>query len=143
MDTLDQKIMTQLSEDARVSVSVLARQLGVARTTVQARIERLESTGMIGGYTLRPGPALVRHRLRATVLLTIEPRAQPTILTRLRAIDAITTVHTTSGRFDLLAQAVADTPSALDVVLDEIGQMPGVRASESLIHLSTKIDRGL
>ncbi|KAJ56542.1 AsnC family transcriptional regulator [Actibacterium mucosum KCTC 23349] len=143
MDTLDRKIMTQLTEDARVSVSVLARRLDVARTTIQARIERLETSGIIGGYTLRPGPALVKHRLRATVLITIEPRAQPTILTRLRAIDAIIAVHTTSGRFDLLAEAVADTPAALDEVLDEIGQMPGIRGSESLIHLSTKIDRGL
>ena len=67
-----------------VPVAVLARRLKVARSTVQARLERLETSGAIAGYTLRLGDSAREHRIRATCLLTIEPRSQVGILSRLR-----------------------------------------------------------
>ncbi|WP_114966695.1 Lrp/AsnC family transcriptional regulator [Alkalilacustris brevis] len=141
MDELDNALLSQLSVDARTSVATLARRLKVARSTVQARIERLENTGQITGYTIRRGEDAQRRRIRATVLLTIEPRAQPGVLGRLRARTDVERIHTTSGRFDLLLQVASETTTALDALLDEIGAIPGVRSSESLIHLSTKLDR--
>ena len=143
MDETDQAILRLLAGDARMSVSVMSRRLGVARSTLQARIERLEATGVIAGYTLRLGQAARAGRIRASVLLTIEPRAQAGVLSRLRAIDAVERIHTTSGRVDLLLEVAAETTSALDAVLDRIGGIDGVRGSESLIHLSTKLDRSL
>ncbi len=140
IDEIDRQMLTLLRENARFSVADLARQLNLARTTVQARIERLERGGVIAGYTLKPGAAL-RPPLRATALLTFEPRTGPQVLDRLRALSAVEVVHTTSGRFDLLVQLFADTTEELDGTLDRIGEIKGVRSSESLIHLSTKIDR--
>ena len=69
MDELDRCILAQLAQDARVSVAVLARRLKCARSTVQARLERLESSGMIAGYTVRLGEAAREGQIRATVLL--------------------------------------------------------------------------
>ena len=129
-----------LREDARRPVATLARQLNLARTTVQARIERLESSGVIAGYTLRQS-ALTRPPLQATVLISIEPRSGPEVLARLRSLSGVQVVHTTSGRFDLLAQVVAQTTAELDETIDRIGEARGVRSSESLIHLATKLDR--
>lgn len=143
MDNLDRNILTQLSQDARISVAVLARRLRVARSTVQARLERLESTGAIAGYTVRLGEAAQSARIRATVLLVIEPRALPPVMTRLRTIPQVERVHTTSGRVDLLLQLGCASTSELDDVLDRIGSLDGVKSSESLIHLSTKLDRAL
>lgn len=143
MDDLDRAIIAQLSQDARMSVAVLARRMKVARSTVQARLERLETTGAIAGYTLRLGEAARLTRIRATCLLMIEPRAQPAILTRLKAFPAVERVHTTSGRVDLLLQLACGSTAELDEVLDQIGNLTGVRSSESLIHLSTKFDRAL
>ncbi len=139
-DDIDQKLLQALAEDARLPVATLARRLNLARTTVQARLERLETNGTIAGYTLRLGQR-AQPRIRATVLITIEPRAAPTVLARLKAQPIVETVHTTSGRFDLIAQLAADSTEALDAVLDHIGETKGVKASESLIHLSTRIDR--
>ena len=99
MDELDRNILGLLGADARMSVATLARRLKVARSTVQARLERLETTGIIAGYTLKLGEAARQGRLRASVLL--------------------------------------------DQVLDQIGQMTGVKSSESLIHLSTRLDRAV
>lgn len=113
----------------------------MARTTVQARLERLEATGVIGGYTVRLGAGGAGAQIRASVLLTIEPRAQAAILARIKSLPEVEKVHTTSGRFDLLIEIGAHGTAALDAVLDVLGAIPGVRASESLIHLSTKIDR--
>jgi DNA-binding Lrp family transcriptional regulator len=143
MDDLDRAILGLLASDARVSVATLARRIKVARSTIQARLERLESSGVIVGYTVRLGEAAREGRLRASVLLTVEPRAQANILARLKAIPEVERAVTTSGRFDLLLQVAAPSTGVLDQVLDQIGAMTGVRASESLIHLSSRIDRAV
>lgn len=143
MDDMDRTILGLLSADARMSVATLARKLKVARSTVQARLERLETTGIIAGYTLKLGEAARAARIRATILLTIEPRSQAGILSRLKSVPEVEVAHTTSGRFDLLLQVAASSTAALDEVLDRIGQMTGVKSSESLIHLSTRIDRAV
>lgn len=143
MDELDRSILALLSQDARMSLAVLARRLRVARSTVQARLERLESSGAIAGYTLRLGEQARLTQIRATVMLVIEPRSQPAILARLRSLPQVERVHTTSGRVDLLLQLATASTSELDEALDRIGALDGVRSSESLIHLSTKLDRAL
>ena len=143
MDDLDRNILALLGADARMSVATLARRLKVARSTIQARLERLETTGIIAGYTLKLGEEARQGRLRASVLLTIEPRAQAGILSRLKSIAEVERVFTTSGRFDLLLQVAAPNTQVLDQVLDQIGALTGVKSSESLIHLSTRIDRAV
>ena len=143
MDDLDRNILGLLSADARMSVATLARRLKVARSTIQSRLERLETGGIIAGYTLKLGEEARQGRLRASVLLTIEPRAQAAILTRLKSIPEVERVFTTSGRFDLLLQVAAPNTAVLDGVLDQIGGLTGVKSSESLIHLSTRIDRAV
>jgi len=140
IDATDQQLLALLRENARAPVTELARKLGLARTTVQARIDRLETTGVIAGYTLRTSAATRAH-LIATVLVKVEPRSTPAVLDRLRSLPGVQIAHTTSGRFDLLVQVTADSTSALDTTLDRIGEARGVQSSESLIHLSTKIDR--
>ncbi|WP_207102083.1 Lrp/AsnC family transcriptional regulator [Paracoccus shandongensis] len=143
MDDLDRNIIALLSQDARVSVAVLARRLKVARSTLQARLERLERSGAIAGYTLRLGEAARPGRIRATVLLAIEPRSQPAVLTRLKAMPQVERIHTASGRVDLLVQIASGSTTELDEALDRIGAIDGVRSSESLIHLSTRLDRAV
>lgn len=140
IDNLDHALLALLQENARMPVAVLARRLGLARTTVQARLDRLEDSGTIAGYTVRVTDAF-RAPLRATALVSIEPRSAPTVLARLESLPGVRTVHTTSGRFDLIVGLEAATTEDLDDTLDRIGEAKGVRGSESLIHLSTKIDR--
>lgn len=139
-DETDSALLKLLAENARMPVATMARRLGLARTTVQARLEKLESNGTIAGYTLRLGAPL-RPRLRATVLLSAEPRAGAAILSRLKTLPQVEAVHNASGRFDMIVELAADTTEDLDRMLDRIGEIQGVKGSESLIHLSTKIDR--
>lgn len=140
MDDTDRAMISLLAADARMPLATLARHLRLARSTVQARLERLESNGTIAGYTIRLGEA-AHPGIRATVLLTVEPRGQGALLARLRAIPEVERCVTTSGRFDLALTVAADSPARLDAVLDQIGELQGVRGNESLIHLSTRFDR--
>jgi DNA-binding Lrp family transcriptional regulator len=140
IDETDRALIAALTENARAPVADLARRTGLARTTVQSRIDRLLDRGMIAGFTLRPGAAL-RAPIRATVLISIAPRSAPAVLARLRSMPEVESVHTTSGRVDMIVALGAESTEALDRTLDRIGAVEGVKGSESLIHLSTKIDR--
>ena len=143
MDELDRTILALLGADARMSLATLARRLKVARSTAQARLERLETSGVIAGYTLKLGEAARAGRLRAAVLLTIEQRAQAAILTRLKSVPEVERAITTSGRYDLLLQIGAPNTQVLDQVLDQIEAMTGVMTTESLIYLTTRLDRAV
>ena len=134
-------MLSLLTQNARAPVASLAQSLGLARSTVQSRLERLERDGVIAGYTLRLGEAARGEHIRATALLQIEPMTLPAVLSRLKALPEVRAAHTASGRFDLIVRLSAPTTHALDRALDGIGDVPGVRSSESLIHLSTRIDR--
>ncbi len=140
IDETDRALITLLEENARLPVAVLARQMGLARTTVQARLDRLETSGAVQGYAVQLSDQL-RPALRATVLVSIEPRSGPTVLARLKTLHEVRRVHTTSGRWDLVVIVEAATTEALDDVLDRIGEAKGVKGSESLIHLATKLRR--
>lgn len=141
IDETDRALLALLAENARMPVAMLARRLKLARTTVQARLERLERDGTIQGYTVRLGQSQ-QAPLRATVLVSIEPRSGPAVLARLRSMAQVQRAYTTSGRWDLVVIVEARTTQDLDETLDRIGEAKGVRGSESLIHLSTKIDKG-
>lgn len=141
MDDFDQALIQALTLNARSSVTELAARLGVARSTVQTRLARLEDRGVIAGFTLRLGTQ-ARPQIRATVLLQVQPRALPQLIARLTAMPEVERAHSSSGRFDLILQVATATTADLDAALDKIGALSGVNGSESLIHLSTKIDRG-
>jgi DNA-binding Lrp family transcriptional regulator len=130
MDDLDRRLLAALSADSSTPTSKMARRLGIARSTVQARIERLERSGIIAGYTIRPGEPIESRRIRATVMLQVEPRSTAAVLQRLKGLLQVESCHTTTGHMDLILQ-----------ILDRIGALPGVNDTESLIHLATKFDR--
>ncbi|WP_108483346.1 Lrp/AsnC family transcriptional regulator [Oceaniglobus ichthyenteri] len=143
MDDLDQRLLAALAANSSTSTSQLARRFKVARSTVQARIERMERTGVIGGYTVRLGQAVTVRRIRATVMMEIEPRSGAAVLARLKAIPEVEVVHTTSGRVDMIVQLAADTTENLDDTIEAVATLPGVVDTESLVHLSTKLDRSI
>ncbi|MGJ8604298.1 MAG: Lrp/AsnC family transcriptional regulator [Marivita sp.] len=140
IDETDAALIALLKRNARAPVAELARKLGLARTTVQTRIDRLLERGVIAGFILRGGDALAAP-IRATVLVSIAPRTGPGVLSRLRALPNVEAVFTVSGRVDLVVEISAQTTQGLDRTLDDIAEAKGVQSSESFIHLSTKLDR--
>ena len=143
LDETDQALLRFLRGNARMPTAELARRIGVSRTTVQARLERLERSGVIGGYTILSGDAYDPGVIRATILIQVEPRATPSIVAALGRMREVETLFTTAGRFDMALQIAAPGTPQLDAALDRIGELEGVRGMESLIHLTAKIDRRL
>jgi DNA-binding Lrp family transcriptional regulator len=141
LDEIDRTLIGHLAANARAPVAKLAQKMGLARTTVQARLDRLERTGVIAGYTLRLSDDATRGQIRATVLIHLTPAAQNPVLAQLKRMPVVQAAHTTSGRFDLAVSLRAGSTAELDAALDQIGAIDGVQASETLVHLSTRIDR--
>ncbi|ADV10051.1 Lrp/AsnC family transcriptional regulator [Mesorhizobium sp. M7A.F.Ca.CA.001.09.2.1] len=137
----EQTLLSLLRENARASTAELARRLGVSRTTVQSRIERLEQRGIISGYGVRLAPDYEQGLVRAHVLLTVTPKLADKVVRGLRGLATVRTLHSVSGNFDMIV--IVDAPSIrdLDMLLDQIGAMDGVERTLSSIILSTRIDR--
>lgn len=143
MDDLDQKILAAMASDSSTSVSRLARRFKVARSTVQARLEKLETNGTIAGYTIKLGDVALARRIKATVLIYCDPRAAAGVVGKLKAVPDVEMVATSTGRVDLIAQIACATTEDIDQTLDQITATTGVQDIESLIHLSVKFDRSI
>ena len=137
----DRSLLALLGENARMPTAVLARKLGLSRTTVQARLERLERDGVITGYGVRLSSDYERGLVRAHILVTLAARALPRVTRDLEAMQAVRIVHSVSGSFDLIAIVETPSISVLDLVIDRIGTIEGVEKTLSSIVLSTRISR--
>ena len=137
----EQALLSLLREDARASTAQIARRLGLSRTTVQSRIDRLEQQGVIAGYTVRTHADYEQGQVRAHVLITVLPRKMPAVVKALREIPEVRTLHSVSGAHDLVALVVVGGVGEMDVVTDAIGALDGVERTTSAIILSTKFER--
>ena len=137
----DEELIALLKADSREPVASLARKLGVSRTTVQDRLKRLEESGVIASYTIRLSRDVEQGGMRAFVTLAVEPRRQIEVGRHLAKFPQIETLHTVSGKYDLIAQVKASSSEAMDRLIDGIGQIPGVTDIETSVILSTKLDR--
>jgi DNA-binding Lrp family transcriptional regulator len=141
LDPLDRRLLALLQADARCSAADLARQLGVARTTVLARIARLERQLVIVGYTVRLGQDETRPTVEAYVGISIEPQSARLVTQRLAALPELRQLCSVSGEVDYLALLRTDSTARLDVLLDEIGGIDGVRKTTTSVVLARRIDR--
>ncbi|HJR73182.1 MAG TPA: Lrp/AsnC family transcriptional regulator [Luteimonas sp.] len=137
----DQQLLSVLRENARASTAEIARRLGLSRTTVQSRIDRLERDGVIAGYTVRVAEAAERGHIRAHILITVLPKQMPAVVEALRAVPEVRTLHSVSGSFDLIALGVAPSVEEMDALTDRIGAIDGVERTTSSIILSAKFER--
>lgn len=139
MDATDQRILALLREDARASTAQLGRRLGLSRTTVQSRIERLLARGIITGFTVRMGAE--REQIQAHVMITAVARLIARAEAALRALPEVRKLYSVSGQQEFIAVVVTDTVGEMDRLLDVIGSLEGVDRTVSSIVLSTRIDR--
>ena len=137
MDDTDRQLLSLLRDNARVSVAALAKVLRVARGTVQNRLAKLESDGTIVGYTVRLKPQVEQHRIRAYMTLAVVGNRDQAVMTALRGDPAVSALHSTNGRWDIVAELQADSLEAFDRVLGRIRLLDGVGKTETSLLLST------
>jgi len=137
MDDLDRQLIAALRDNARAPVAELAKALKVSRGTVQNRLRKLESSGVIVGYTVRLQPQAREQRIRAWMTLAVEGTRTEQVLKALRGDPAVAALHTTNGRWDVVAELHADSLEAFDAVLGRIRLIDGVATTETSLLLST------
>ncbi|MFO1298299.1 MAG: Lrp/AsnC family transcriptional regulator [Rubrivivax sp.] len=141
LDDLDRRLVALLQADARASAALLARKLGVARTTVLARLARLQREGVIVGFTVRLAADSKDHGVEAYVGITTSPKSARDVTLRLAALPELRQLCSVSGEFDYLALLRAASTARLDALLDEIGAIEGVTKTTTAVVLARRIDR--
>lgn len=141
MDDLDSRLLSALHRDARASLSELAEVLGVTRTTVRSRLQRLKQSGEIVGFTVLTRRDVAQSPVRGLMMLEIEGRGTERIMARIAAMRQVRAVHSTNGGWDLIAEIGTETLAELDEVLFQIRRIEGVTRSETNLLLSTRKGR--
>lgn len=138
MDKTDEQVVAALRHNARASLSDLALGLGLSRTTVRSRIERLQQRGEILGFTVVLKEDVLRDPVRGLMMIGIEGRGAGRITRQLQGLSEVRAVHSTNGRWDLIVELGTETLEALDAALARIRTLDGVQSSETSLLLSTK-----
>ena len=137
MDATDTRLIALLRKDARTSIAVLAKKLGVSRGTVSNRIAKLEDAGAIVGYTVRLRPDAQPNEIKAWMGIAVEGNETRAVIGSLLGEPGIATLHDTNGRWDLLAELRAANLAELSQVLERIRLVRGISSTETSIHLDT------
>jgi DNA-binding Lrp family transcriptional regulator len=140
IDDLDSRLIALLTAEPRVGVLEASRRLGVARGTVQARLDRLQARGVVTGYGPDIEPAAFGHGVTAFVTLEIrQVGGHEPVADRLALIAEVLEAHTITGSGDMLCRVVARTNADLQRVIDAIVEVPGVVRTSTMIALATPV----
>ena len=141
MRDTDSKLIALLKANAREPTASLARKLGLARSTVQERIAKLEKDGTIEGYTVRLSEARETRRLRAIVMISADAKHADRVGAELKKMHEVRSLYAVSGAYDMIAVVETETTARMDAALDRIGRASGVARTVSSIVLSEKFVR--
>jgi DNA-binding Lrp family transcriptional regulator len=137
IDGLDRELIALLRADSRKPAATLAKVLKVSRGTVQNRIDRLVRDGVIQGFTVKTRPDTA-DSVRAVMTIVVEGERSTTVVRALKGLPEVAAVHTTNGRWDLVAELEVETLSAFSDALDRIRQIEGIASTETSILLATQ-----
>lgn len=140
-DDLDRRLVALLRKDARTPIARLSKLLGVSRATIYARLQKLQQSGIIEGFTVRLNPEVDRRQIRAHVLIKVSGKLARATEKQLQAMPEITALHAISGVYDLIAELEAAGSAELNELIDRIGELQGVEKTTSSILLATKWSR--
>lgn len=135
LDDLDRRLIAALRTDGRAPVAELARGLGVTRTTVTKRLERLEERGVVLGYTVVLAQEADAGAICAISHLAIEGRNMRSAIETMRGLPEVTGLHATNGEWDLIAELTVPTLADVDRTLSRIREIAGVHRSETSLLL--------
>jgi len=141
MDDLDRRLLFVLSKDVRISISELARTLGISRSTAQSRLKRLESNGTVAGYTIEYGDQYTGNLIRAHVQIQVDQKLTGRVIPAIEKIAEVRALHAVSGDYDLIAVVAAESTGKLNATLDELANLAGVDRTNSLVILDTRFVR--
>lgn len=140
MDDLDRKVIELFSDDPRIGVLEASRRLGVARGTVQARLDKLTSGGVITDWAPQLSPAALGYPVTAFLTLQIsQPSGHEAVAEHLATVPEVLEAYTITGSGDLWCRVVARTNADLQRVIDRVVAMAGVQRASTVMALATQV----
>ena len=136
LNKTDKKLISLLRVNARTSVSDLAKKIGVSRTAVQNRLDRLEQSGVIAGYTVTLKPEVEKSQIKALMFITAEGKEEGKVIDVLRGFPSIIEIYSTNGHWDLMVEVQTDSLIDFHEVLAQVRVIPGVLTTETTILLA-------
>ena len=137
LDDLDRRLLSALRADSREPVAALARRLGVSRATVTSRIDRLLDEGTVLGFSVRVREDRDPDSVTAVCLVEVEGRSTDDVIAQLRGLPDIRALHTTNGKWDLVAEIRTLSLTTFDQLLRQIRSIDGIANSETSLLLSS------
>lgn len=139
MDNIDQQLIALLRQDARISISQLAKKLNIARATVQHRMDKLKQQGIITGFTvLLSNQVDAQQQVRAIMSIALDGNCAPKVKAQLQLMPSVVAIHSTNGRWDLVIELETDTLAKFDQTLGAIRNIIGIKQTETSILLSSR-----
>lgn len=137
MNNTDDQILSLLRENARISMTTIAERLKLSRTTIQKRIEHMESQGVILSYTTKIKPEFDTQVICAWMSIMVEGNRAREIINELTHYSTVNSLHTTNGKWDLLVELKAKNLEEFNTTLGNIRRIEGIYNTETSILLST------
>ena len=139
MKELDTQIIALLKRNARILVTQMARELGVSRVTIDAHIKKMETSGVISGYTVKLGTEEFWHKVSGWILISVQANKEEHAIEQMIGMPDITRLHTTNGKWDLAAEIQVATLEHFDAVISKLRQIDGITETDTSLLLSSRI----
>jgi DNA-binding Lrp family transcriptional regulator len=139
-DSVDARLLLALTRDPRASIVALAEKIGVARNTVQARLNKWGEEDVLLPFERRIDPVFLGYPLRAYVVTRVEQRLLDDISAALTQVPEVVEVHGLSGEADLLIQVVARDADDLYRIAGQILGVRGVRRTSTSLVMRQLVD---
>ena len=141
LDAVDQALIALLQDNARLSLVVLAKAVGLSRSAVQERLQRLERSGVIAGYTLRLGAGDAAGWQAWLMLSYADGFSCDDVMPLLAELPQVRLCHSVTGEVDLMVLVQTTAPNELARLRERIAQMKGVDDVTTVPVLETRLDR--
>jgi len=138
MSEADRKIINFLRHSARASVTEIAETLGFTRATVRSRMEKLQQSGEILGYSVVLKTDTETRPVRGVMMIEIAGMGSERVVRQLSGFPEVIAIHTTNGRWDLIVELATDTLEQFDKLLSRLREVKDIKSSETSLLLSTR-----
>ena len=139
VDVLDARLIRLFTDEPRIGVMEASRRLGVARGTVQARLDRLQAEGVVRGFGPQLEPAALGYPVTAFATLEIRQGAGRDVRAHLATVPELLEMHTVTGSGDMLCRIVAPSNADLQHVIDRLVDFDGIVRTSTMIALENPI----
>ena len=139
VDKIDQKILSELSEDSSISIPKLAEKINANSSVVYSRIKRLLKNKLIERFTIEVDDKRLGYGVKSLTGINMDSKQRDNVIQELFKIPGVREVSEVTGRFDILVTMYAKNLNDMySVVSDDIGKIDGIISSESFIEMKTR-----